>query len=166
MARSAWNLENRHSPLTKTQPPATERCSTAARNSDQGERGFTLVNQLSSRANYACSEEFCNPVMTVHDTGVFESLRAVSCTETALRRRIWVVLTARCQISQSCTGARMKSRPGLHGLWQHGCFSLRKQTVECLMLSAVTQKEGSSSTRTSVDIMCALLLPGVLVFTW
>lgn len=48
-----------------------------------------------------------------------------------------IVLTEHCQISQSCTGAHMRSRPGLHGLWQRGCSSPQTQTVECLTLSEI-----------------------------
>lgn len=86
--------------------------------------------------------------------GVFERLPCVAAL---------VVLTAHCQISQSCTGARMRSRPGLRGPWQRGCFSPRTQTVGCPTLSAITQKGGELE---RALVIYALLLPAVLIFTW
>lgn len=49
----------------------------------------------------------------------------------------FIVLTEHCQISQSCTDARMRSRPGLRGLWLRGCSSLQTQTVGCPVLSEI-----------------------------
>lgn len=62
----------------------------------------------------------------------------LACLPTECQRCI--TLTEHCQISQSCTGARMTSRPGLHGPWRRGYSSPRTLTAECPTLSAINRE--------------------------